>query len=345
MNPIRNHNVLRALFILILLGTTWFFYEEMKINWESLQWMELRLRTAGILIALALVAAAYFLATVVWHYGVNAHPSGGRVSMMESYAVVNTTQMTKYLPGKIWSYTLQTILMRRRGVSASYLLYLNLLITLSLIFSASLFGTLFVMAYSRRVPGVLSVPVFLAVSAAYLGFVFLNGRVFKGIVQMVNWVFRKDIVFFELPLPFLLKMQAALILSNALFGLAGYAACYGIGCDIPAEMAFPVSAATLFADMLGFVMFLSPGGLGIREGAMFFLLDGITGKRIALLLPLALRIITMSSDLILGLTGFVLLRNYAGKWKNNACCACQESMTQAIQGPMSAGASYRGLKE
>jgi hypothetical protein len=345
MNPIRNHNVLRALFILILLGTTWFFYEEMKINWESLQWMELRLRTAGILIALALVAAAYFLATVVWHYGVNAHPSGGRVSLMESYAVVNTTQMTKYLPGKIWSYTLQTILMRRRGVSASYLLYLNLLITLSLIFSASLFGTLFVMAYSRRVPGVLSVPVFLAVSAAYLGFVFLNGRVFKGIVQMVNWVFRKDIVFFELPLPFLLKMQAALILSNALFGLAGYAACYGIGCDIPAEMAFPVSAATLFADMLGFVMFLSPGGLGIREGAMFFLLDGITGKRIALLLPLALRIITMSSDLILGLTGFVLLRNYAGKWKNNACCACQESMTQAIQGPMSAGASYRGLKE
>lgn len=345
MNPIRNHNVLRALFILILLATTWFFYEEMKINWESLQWMELRLRTAGILIALALVAAAYFLATVVWHYGVNAHPSGGRVSLMESYAVVNTTQMTKYLPGKIWSYTLQTILMRRRGVSASYLLYLNLLITLSLIFSASLFGTLFVMAYSRRVPGVLSVPVFLAVSAAYLGFVFLNGRVFKGIVQMVNWVFRKDIVFFELPLPFLLKMQAALILSNALFGLAGYAACYGIGCDIPAEMAFPVSAATLFADMLGFVMFLSPGGLGIREGAMFFLLDGITGKRIALLLPLALRIITMSSDLILGLTGFVLLRNYAGKWKNNACCACQESMTQAIQGPMSADASYRGLKE
>ena len=340
MNPIRNlnRNILRALFILILLGTTWFFYEGLKSHWESLQLVELRLRTAGILIALALVAVAYFLVTVVWHYGVNAHPSGGKVSLMESYAVVNTTQMTKYLPGKIWSYTLQTILMRRRGVSTSYLLYLNLFITLSLIFSASLFGTLFVMAYSHRAPDILSVPVFLAVSAAYLGFIFLNGRVFKGIVQMVNRVFRKDIVFFELPLPFLLKMQAALILSNALFGLAGYATCYGIGCDIPAEMAFPVSAATLFSDMLGFVMFLSPGGLGIREGAMFFLLDGITNKRIALLLPLALRIITMSSDLILGLIGFVLLRKYAGKWENNACCACQESTTQAMEGPKSAGA-------
>jgi hypothetical protein len=218
--------------------------------------------------------------------------------------------MTKYLPGKIWSYTLQMILMRRRGVSASYLLYLNLLITLSIIFSASLFGALFLMVYSRRVPGVLSVSVFLAVSVGYLGFVFLNGRVFKGIVQMVNLVFRKDIVFLQLPLPFLLKMQLALILSNALFGLSGYATCYGIGCDISAEMAFPVSAATLFSDILGFAMFLSPGGLGIREGAMFFLLDGITGKRIALLLPLALRIITMSSDLILGLTGLMLLRRY-----------------------------------
>jgi hypothetical protein len=174
------------------------------------------------------------------------------------------------------------------------------------------------MAYSHRVPGVLSGLVFLAVSAAYLAFVFLNGRVFKGIVQMVNRVFRKDIVFFELPLPFLLKMQGALILSNAFFGLAGYAACYGIGSDIPAEMAFPVSAATLFSDMLGFVMFLCPGGLGIREGAMFFLLDGITGRRIALLLPLSLRIITMSCDLILGVAGFVLLRKYAGKWESTA---------------------------
>ena len=278
-----------------------------------MQLADLQLRIAGVLIALALVAASYFLVTVVWYYGVNAHPSGGTVSLIESYAVVNTAQMTKYLPGKIWSYTLQTILMARRGVSSSYLLYLNLLITLSLIFSACLFGTLFVMAYSRWISGALSVPIFLAVSAAYFGFVFLNGRVLKVILQLVNRVFRKNIVFFGLPLHFLLKMQAALILSNTLFGLAGYAACYGIGFDIPAEMAFPVSAATLFSDMLGFVMFLSPGGLGIREGTMFFLLDGITGKRVALLLPLALRIITMSSDLILGVTGFMLLRKSEGK--------------------------------
>lgn len=323
MNPIRNRNVLRVLFILILLGATWFFYEELRGHWDSLQLGELRLRSAGLLIAFALVVAAYFLATVVWYYGVNAHPSGGTVSLMEGFAVVNTTQMTKYLPGKIWSYTLQMILMQRRGVSASYLLYLNLLITLSIICSASLFGTLFVMAYSRRIPGALSVSVFLVVSVAYLGFIFLNGKVFKGIVQMVNRVFRKDIVFFELPLPLLLKMQAALILSNALFGLSGYATCYGIGCDLPLEMAFPVSAATLFSDILGFVMFLSPAGLGIREGAMFFLLDGITGKRIALLLPLALRIITMSSDLILGIAGFVFLRKYAGKWEKNACSTCR----------------------
>jgi hypothetical protein len=225
--------------------------------------------------------------------------------------------MTKYLPGKIWSYTLQMILMRHRGVSTSYLLYLNLLITLSLIFSASLFGTLFVMAYSRQVSGIFSIPSFLVVLTIYLGFTFLNGRVFKGIVHLVNRIFRKDIVFFELPLPFLLKIQAILIVSNVLFGLAGFAACYGIGFDIPVEMVFPVSAATLFADMLGFVMFLSPGGLGIREGAMFFLLDGITSKRLALLLPLALRIITMSSDLILGVTGLTLLRHYAGKWEDN----------------------------
>lgn len=309
----RKRILLYALFVLILLGATWFFCEELKGNWESLQLMNLQLRPPGIALALALVLGAYLLVTVIWHYGVNAHPSGGKVSLRESYAIVNTTQMAKYLPGKIWSYTLQTILMRQKGVSIPYLLYLNFLITLSLVFSASLFGTLFLMIYSRRVPDMVSVPIFLIVVAVYLGFVFLNGKVFKGIVQMVNRFFRKDIVFFELPLPFLIKMQAALMLSNAFFGLSGYAACYGIGFDIPADAVFPVSAATLFSDMLGFVVLLSPGGLGIREGAMFFLLDEITGKRIALLLPLALRMITMFSDLLLGAIGFVFLRKYVKK--------------------------------
>jgi len=310
MNPVRSHIRIfwRALFILILLGTAWFFYKEMRGNWEALQLADLQVRTWGVLIALALVVASYFLVTVVWYYGVNAHPSSETVSLTESYAIINTAQMTKYLPGKIWSYTLQTILTARKGVSSSYLLYLNLLIALSLIFSACLFGTMFVVAYSHRIPRALSVPMFLAFSAAYFGFVFLNGSVFKVIVQLGNRVFRRDVVFFELPLPFLLKMQAALLFSNILFGLAGFAACYGIGQDIPVEMAFPVSAATLFSDIVGFVMFLSPGGLGIREGTMFVLLDGITGKRVALLLPLALRIITMASDFMLGVTGFVLLQ-------------------------------------
>lgn len=213
MNPVRSHirNFWRALFILILLWTVWFFYKEISGNWEALQLADLQVRTCGVLIAFALVVASYFLVTVVWYYGVNAHPSGETVSLMESYAIINTAQMTKYLPGKIWSYTLQTILTARRGVSSSYLLYLNLLIALSLIFSACLFGTMFIVAYSRRIPGALSVPMLLAFSAAYFGFVFLNGRVFKVIVQLVNRVFRRDFVFFELPLPFLLKMQAALL--------------------------------------------------------------------------------------------------------------------------------------
>ncbi|MFB3886343.1 MAG: hypothetical protein ACE144_14055 [Thermodesulfobacteriota bacterium] len=319
MNAIRNHkrNIFRALFMLILVGAAWFFYEELSRHWESLRLEELRLRTGGILIALGLVVAAYSLAAVVWHYGINAHPSSGRMSLKESYAVFNTTQMTKYLPGKVWSYALQMILMQHKGVSISYLLYLNMLIISSLIFSASLFGTLFVAAYSNRIPRVFSIPFSLVMFAAYLGFTFLNGRVFKAVVGLVNRVFGREIVCFELPLPFLLRMQAGLIGSNVLFGFAGYALCYGIGFDIPAEMVFPVSAATLLADTVGFVMFFSPGGLGIREGALFFLLDGVTGKRLAILLPLALRIITMSSDLILGLTGLTLLRHCVGKSEHN----------------------------
>jgi uncharacterized membrane protein YbhN (UPF0104 family) len=57
------------------------------------------------------------------------------------------------------------------------------------------------------------------------------------------------------------------------------------------------------------VFFLVPGGLGIREATMYFLLHGQSGGSLALVLPLATRLLYMAADVLLGAVALWLLRN------------------------------------
>lgn len=303
----------RLVFLLIFAGTAWFFFTELRANWVSMQLAGLRFHAAGMLAALAMVVASYLAAGVAWYEGINACPVGERTSLGTSMAVVNITQMTKYLPGKVWSYALQMFLMEGRGVPRTFVLYVNILVTLSMLLLAAIPGLLYVALSVHQVPRFLSVPLLCIVAAAYGGLLFLNGRVMRLIVRLAERIFRTNAGFYEVPLPVLLRMQAWLLLGSALFGLAACAVCYGIGWPVQAALLFPVAAATLLSDLLGFVMVLAPGGLGVREGAMFVLLNDISGKNIALLLPLAVRAVTLASDLILGVSAFLLFRKHAPK--------------------------------
>lgn len=301
----------RLAFLLIVAGAAWFFFTELKDNWVSLRLAGLRFHAGGMLTALGMVIASYLVAGVAWYYGINAYPSGERTSLGTSMAVINITQMTKYLPGKVWSYALQMFLMEGRGIPRTYVLYVNLLVTLSMLSIAGILGLLYLAFFPHPVvPRILSVPLFCSAAAAYGGLLFLNGTVMQAAVRFFDRIFRTDAEFFEVPLPVLLRMQVWLFVSSVLFGLAACAVCYGIGWAVPAALIFPVSAATLFSDLLGFVMVLAPGGLGIREGAMFILLNDVTGKNIALLLPLAVRAVTLASDLILGVSALILFRRH-----------------------------------
>jgi uncharacterized membrane protein YbhN (UPF0104 family) len=55
---------------------------------------------------------------------------------------------------------------------------------------------------------------------------------------------------------------------------------------------------------------LAPGGLGVREGIMYAMLAGASTAAVSLILPLALRVVTMAVDVLLGLIGLKLLRQF-----------------------------------
>ena len=69
--------------------------------------------------------------------------------------------------------------------------------------------------------------------------------------------------------------------------------------------------ATLSVSLvLGYVAFFSPGGLGVREGAMFFMLKQFSNIDIALILPIVMRLIYIIIELLLGIIGILIGMKY-----------------------------------
>jgi hypothetical protein len=297
-----------ALFFLIVSGSCWFFFNELKRNWTLLSSAGPQYHAAGFCCAFIFVIVSYLFMTLAWRDAVNAWPGSGKITFRDSFSIVNISQIAKYLPGKVWSFAFQMMIMgaRSRTIPNSYIVYINLLITLSLLMTSLCISLLYMVLFSVFLPAPVAGLLLCLASAGYFAFVFLNGKFFRIVVLLINRVFRTEIVFYDLPFSTVIKSQCALFVSNVIWGCAGCALCFGFGWAVPSDKLFPVLAITLLSDFIGFITLISPAGLGVREGSMFFLLAGVADKRIMLLLPLALRIVTMISDLVMCGIAFAL---------------------------------------
>src|SRR6185369_17312669 len=100
------------------------------------------------------------------------------------------------------------------------------------------------------------------------------------------------------------------VTSMVLFGLAGYAVALAMGPLANGSHLLAIAASLLFSDAIAFVALVTPGGLGIREMAMYALLNETMDMRMALILPLAVRAVTMAVDLLMGGVALWQLRNF-----------------------------------
>jgi len=84
----------------------------------------------------------------------------------------------------------------------------------------------------------------------------------------------------------------------------------GLGYTLVFREALLIMASLLLSEVGGILAVLSPGGLGVREGIMYAMLTGASTAALALILPLAARGVTMIVDVLLGLVGLKLLRQF-----------------------------------
>jgi hypothetical protein len=260
---------------------------------------------------LLLLPLGTLCSTWAWHASVKSLALGSaQIRFSQSFATVNTSSLTKYVPGKVWAYALQMYWLARLGFSKSLVLYVNLInMAVALITHVLLGLACWLIASDDFVDSVtLALAVLLILDVLCIWF---SGSVLNFGVSLVNRVFKRNMGYFRISPALMLKLHAAHLLAAALAGLAAFLLCFGIGYDVSVRQGALVTAASLISDVVGYLAFVVPGGLGVKEGMMFAMLGGAASGPLAVILPLAMRVISMVADITIGAVALKLSRGWA----------------------------------
>jgi len=294
--------------IFIVSGVSYFFVREFYYNFDSISKFKFIINWFYLFASQLLLILVALVGIFLWQF-LFIIITSKKISFKESLAIVSTSQLSKYLPGKVWSYAFQMVMLSKKGTSKTVVLYVNLFLVVSSLFASALLGLLyFVLVPSDQSQFWLLLLIVLLI--IYSAFIFLNKPFLKLLVKIIQKLFNKTINYSDMEVRLIVLFQLVYLLANTAFGFTGYLLALGLGFSVSVQDIFAIAASLIIADFIGFIVLVAPGGLGIREGIMFAILATLGDKNLALILPLGTRIMSMISDLLLGGVGFFFLRKY-----------------------------------
>ena len=301
-----------ALFVVIIVLTIFFFVREFQTNWVKIKFDKITINFPFLLLSFLAVVSSYLLVTFSWRYLIQSQ-SGQNFRFVDALAIVNTSQLTKYIPGKIWSYFLQMHWLSQKGIPRILALSTNILLTLSLLLSASILSVPFTDISSREIKLIITL---LLISVQVILIIF-GTKFLNFLLSILSKILKRDIHIVNIPTKEVIKMQLWCYASNVCLGISGYLMCGAIGPIPNATDLLTITSAFLISDAIGFIAFFAPGGIGVKEVAMYEMLRLSTDMQTALLLPIATRILSMIVDALMGGTGLFFLRRFMRKSTEN----------------------------
>lgn len=260
-------SVLTALLIII---PVYYLGRSLWVNWQTLTSAEIEIDWARMALSLAILMAAFALfpsGTIIGLRGL-----GVRLNYGQAYFGYHGSQLGKYIPGRIWVIPGRAMTMKRFGVdavtaAASTLIDMYVLVAAGILVYVPVLWTagqgtmhqLGLLALLLCIPLLVSI-----VFPSVLNKLFALG---------MKWVGRGEMTFHFAWYHFALMLVNDL----ALWVISGF------GLYLLADSFSPLTLSQLpvvigamgFSWVLGTLSFLTPAGLGVREGVMGVLLAGI----------------------------------------------------------------------
>ncbi len=296
----------QGLLVWLIIGVIFLFIGlSLHRNWHKIPFHELRFNYAFLLLSFCSHLAGYLTAPLGW--SVNLRNFGQRMSYRHSLEILSLSRLGRYLPGKIWFTLGRAYMGRRVGVREKYSVVAVLFEVAIMLLSACVFFLLSVFALARVEIPVNPVWFGAIIAACLLGLV---PGVFSRIVNLGLKLLKRS------PIDFTPKARNLLLLFGIYLLMWAF---QGLGFFLLVNSFFPVrfSAAPgfmgiyAFSWMVGFLSFVTPAGLGVREAAMSLALKHYIPEPVGIIATLLARIWATVVELFLFLVFARKLKRYS----------------------------------
>lgn len=291
---------LQPLFVLLALG---FMATLLWSQWAELQSYTWKIDLRWLAVSTGAIVVAWSVEIVIWRRLL--HTIGSRLPYWPAARIWFLSAIVRYIPGNIWQPLSITILSERCGVKpeatlVSVMLYQVITILAVAPIAAAYFaltGNWGVLTDLLRnaAPGLIALAL-----APVVVFIVRPGL----LIELVNWALHR-MGRVRLPIGLsrrtLIALMAIAVADWLIWGIAFCALAFGISQYTLAQIMtlaphliviYPVAYA------IGFISFLTPSGLGVREGALYLLLAPLVGGGVVTVLALAMRVWTMLGELV-----------------------------------------------
>lgn len=213
------------------------------------------------------------------------------------------SNLTRYVPGNIWQVATMMVMVEQRGVSKTNALLSQVSYTALALAIAGLLGLLFIVIRPDALAGLLDpsiagfAPFIAGVGFALLIIIFALPITHRLIVAITARIMRHEI---NVPTPTFARGLVPPIFSLLMWltnGIAFYLFTSSIT-PTPVEQLPAFIAMNAGAYWIGYVSFITPSGLGFREGALAWMLSNFFPAPFAIALSLVARFWTTAGELL-----------------------------------------------
>lgn len=313
--------VKNILTIVLLSSVVYFFYYEVQKNWEPIKSYHLTLNIKFIALSFIAISITYLLNTFCWYFALNSI-SNAKITFPNCIAMYHTSNLTKYIPGKVWSFAIQIYWLEKSGFPKSLVLYVNI-ITLYISLAVSMVLGLSYLVVSPNTGFIsFALPLLFLLITIQIIFVRYCSDVIKVLLEVINRIFKRDIMYFKTSIILLLYLHLIYGIAAFSYGFSAYLLCIGIGFHVPVDQMFSVMSSVIISEVAGIIAIIAPAGLGVREGVMYLQLKGISATALPFILPFSARLLSMFADVFFGAIGFIMLKR---KYHSNDKCEISNS--------------------
>jgi uncharacterized membrane protein YbhN (UPF0104 family) len=273
-----------------LIAALGFLAAALAQQWQAIEGFHWALKLDLLALSLIALVVIFFLDALGWHLVLVA--LGHRHDALRSIRVWMISSLARYIPGGIWSYTSRALLAKAEGVSLASASISLLLETLLLMSTSFVIGLCAVLP-AGRIPDIpaWSVGIFLAAAVLLHPKALSLLRFFPGIIGQT--ISREPLPGFWVMI-FLFTYYCLFWLAFGSVFVVFVSAFY----SVPLLDWAPLGGSLAFGFFWGFIFLFVPGGIGIRESAIYLLLAPFLPAPVCTVIAIASRLWIMAGEVI-----------------------------------------------